>query len=169
MERFCRVVCRGVASLLVEFSGANSTAHTDETGSPQDVAATTDGPTVRVSIGGDGYDLSREQAAALAEAVGDALSERQEFLRTAGEHREDGSYVVSRRGADSTGNSTVFESFDELRRTFDRLPESFGADDLTRAGITGSRRHMLVRHFAEHPAFPATLASRNPLRVEKQG
>lgn len=113
--------------------------------------------------------MSREQAAALADAVDDALTHREEFLRTTGEHRDDGSYVVARRAADSTGNSVVFDRFADLRRTFDRLPGTFEADDLTRAGITGSRRHMLVWHFAEHPAFPASLASRNPLRVEKDG
>jgi len=104
----------------------------------------------------------------LRDAVGDALTNRQEFLRTAGERREDGSYVVERRGADSTGNSAVFDSFDAARRLFDRLPDAFTAEDLGTAGYTGSRRHMLVRHFAEHPAFPCTLASRNPLRAEKQ-
>jgi hypothetical protein len=61
----------------------------------------------------------------------------------------------------------VFERYAEVRRLFERLPDSFGADDLTRAGITGSRRHMLVRHFAENPAFPCTLSSRNPLEAEK--
>lgn len=104
----------------------------------------------------------------LRDAVGDALTTKQEFLRTAGEHREDGSYVIERRGASSTGNSAVFESFDAARRLFDRLPESFTADDVGSAGYTGSRRHMIVRHFAEHPAFPCELASRNPLRGEKQ-
>lgn len=77
--------------------------------------------------------------------------------------------MVERRGADSTGNATTFESFEEARRLFDRLPETFDADDLARAGITGSRRHMLVRHFAEHPAFPCELDSRSPLRAEKKG
>lgn len=104
----------------------------------------------------------------LRDAVGDALTTKQEFLRTAGEHREDGSYVISRRSADSTGNSAVFESFDAARRLFDRLPEAFTATDVGSAGYTGSRRHMIVRHFAEHPAFPCELASRNPLRAKKQ-
>jgi hypothetical protein len=99
--------------------------------------------------------------------VDGALTERETFFRTAGVHREDGSYVVERRNADSTGNETVFESFDELRRLFDRLPETFDAEALTRSGITGSRRHMLVRHFVEHPAFECDLDSRNPLRGRK--
>ena len=76
--------------------------------------------------------------------------------------------MVERRNADSTGNSTVFASFDEAKRLFGRLPEEFDANALGRAGYTGSRRHMLVRHFVEHPAFPCELTSRNPLTAEKQ-
>lgn len=111
--------------------------------------------------------MSRETAAELRDAVGDALTRREEFFRTACEHREDGSFVVERRGANTTGNSTVFDSFEDARRLFERLPESFTVDDISSAGITGSRRHMLVRHFAEHPAFACSLASRNPLEAEK--
>jgi hypothetical protein len=109
--------------------------------------------------------LSRAAAAELRSAVGDALTERQSFERTAGVHRPDGSYVVERRAATTTGNSAVFDSFDDLRRVFEELPVRFGADDVD--CVTGSRRHMVVRHFAEHPAFPATLAARRPLEVEK--
>ncbi|UPV74138.1 hypothetical protein M0R89_16560 [Halorussus limi] len=76
---------------------------------------------------------------------------------------------MSRRGADSAGNSKVFESFEALRRMFDRLPDEFSADDVGRTGITGSRRHMLVRHFAEHPSFDCTITRRNPLTAEKTG
>ncbi len=50
---------------------------------------------------------------------------------------------------------------------FDRLPVEFTADDVGRTGITGSRRHMLVRHFAEHPAFDCDITRRNPLTAEK--
>ncbi len=50
---------------------------------------------------------------------------------------------------------------------FDRLPAEFSADDVGRTGITGSRRHMLVRHFAEHPNFDCTITRRNPLTAEK--
>ncbi|GGL58170.1 DUF7528 family protein [Halocalculus aciditolerans] len=128
-----------------------------------------DGGSIVLSVDGEHVELSRSAAQELTDAVGDALVEREEFFRTACEHREDGSYVVERRAADSTGNSTVFDSFDDARRLFERLPRAFGADDVQAAGITGSRRHMLVRHFAEHPAFPCSLASRNPLRAEKQG
>ncbi|AKU09040.1 hypothetical protein ABY42_05785 [Haloferax gibbonsii] len=112
--------------------------------------------------------MSRDAAADLQEAIGSALTEKREFFRTAGEYRRDGSYVVSRRGADSTGNAKVFTSFDELRRLYDRLPERFTAEDIGRTGITGSRRHMILRHFGEHPAFDCRIASRNPLTGEKE-
>ncbi|RYJ13428.1 hypothetical protein ELS19_05245 [Halogeometricum borinquense] len=111
--------------------------------------------------------MSRADAAELQDAIGAAITEKQEFFRTAGEHRMDGSYVVSRRGADSAGNTKVFDSFDALRRLFDRLPDEFTADDVSRTGITGSRRHMVVRHFGEHPAFDCDIAQRNPLTVVK--
>ena len=122
-----------------------------------------------LAVDGCDYELSRDEATELQAAVGDALTQRREFFRTAGVHREDGTYEVSRRGADSAGNSKVFESFEVLRRLFDRLPDEFSADDVGRTGITGSRRHMLVRHFAEHPAFDCSIARRNPLTAEKTG
>lgn len=105
----------------------------------------------------------------LAEAIEDAATARQTFFRTACKHRADGTYVVERRGAESTGNSAVFDSFDAAKRLFARLPDRFGSDALDRAGYTGSRRHMLVRHFAEHPDFPCELASRSPLEASKTG
>ncbi len=111
--------------------------------------------------------MSRREAIALQEQIGDALVERREFFRTAGAHREDGSYEVTRRGADSAGNAKVFASFTELRRLYDRLPDEFGAEAVGRTGITGSRRHMLVRHFAEHPEFDCSITSRSPLQVAK--
>ena len=103
----------------------------------------------------------------MADEVGEALVSREEFLRTAGEHRPDGSYVVSRRGADSAGNEKVFDSFRRLERLYERLPGTFDADDVGRTGITGSRRHMVVRHLAEHSGFECGTVSRNPLRVSK--
>ncbi|WP_129117067.1 DUF7528 family protein [Halegenticoccus tardaugens] len=112
--------------------------------------------------------MSRADAADLQDAIGAALTEKREFFRTAGEHRDDGSYVVSRRGAESTGNAKVFAGFDALRRLFDRLPEEFTAEDVGRTGITGSRRHMLIRHFGEHPAFDCEISSRNPLTGRKK-
>ncbi|WP_350356181.1 DUF7528 family protein [Halorarius halobius] len=112
--------------------------------------------------------MSRAAARELQAAVGDALVERREFLHTSGEHREDGSYVVARRGADSAGNEKVFDAFARVERLYERLPETFTAEDVSRTGITGSRRHMLVRHFAEHPAFDCAISRRNPLTVEKR-
>ncbi|MFC7129775.1 DUF7528 family protein [Haloferax chudinovii] len=127
-----------------------------------------DDETIVVSFGDQSCELSRDAAADLQEAIGSALTEKREFFRTAGEYRRDGSYVVSRRGADSTGNAKVFTSFDELRRLYDRLPERFTAEDIGRTGITGSRRHMILRHVGEHPAFDCRIASRNPLTGEKE-
>ena len=128
---------------------------------------TTDAESIVVTIDGVECALSRADAAGLQEAIGEALTQRQTFFRTAGEYREDGTYEVSRRGADSAGNSKVFESFEALERLFERLPPAFTAEDVGRTGITGSRRHMVVRHFGEHPAFDCDVASRNPLTVVK--
>ncbi|WP_224270781.1 DUF7528 family protein [Haloprofundus salinisoli] len=113
--------------------------------------------------------MSRADAAKLQDNIGTALTEKREFFRTAGEYREDGSYVVSRRGAESAGNAKVFESFEALRRLYDRLPREFTAEDVGRTGITGSRRHMLIRHFGEHPAFDCQITRRNPLTAERVG
>lgn len=120
-----------------------------------------------LTVGESSRELSRDAAAELHDAIESALTERHEFFRTAGEYRENGTYEVSRRGADSTGNAKVFESFGAVRRLYERLPERFTADDVGRGGITGSRRHMLVRHFAEHPAFDCRISRRNPLTAEK--
>jgi hypothetical protein len=129
---------------------------------------TTDDESIVVQIGEQTCKMSRAEATTLQEAIGAAITEKREFFRTAGEYRADGSYVVSRRGADSTGNAKVFESFDALRRLYDRLPPEFSADDVGRTGITGSRRHMLVRHFGEHPAFECDISRRNPLTAVKR-
>ncbi len=129
---------------------------------------TTDDESILVQFGDDACELSRGDAADLQAALGDALTEKREFFRTAGEYREDGSYVVSRRSAESTGNEKVFRSFDELRRLYERLPATFTAEDVSRTGITGSRRHMLIRHFAEHPAFDCDVSSRSPLTGTKR-
>lgn len=75
--------------------------------------------------------------------------------------------MVSRRGAESSGNAKVFQSFEALRRLYDRLPDSFDADDVGRTGLTGSRRHMLIRHVCEHPAFDCEIERRNPLMATK--
>lgn len=128
-----------------------------------EVEAEVDGSTVRVQAGSSTLELSRTAATALREAVGEALTQRREFLHTEALHREDGSYVVGRRGANSTGNEQVFESFEALTDLFTDLPRRFDATAIGNTGVTGSRRHMLVWHLVEHPAFPCELASRNPL------
>ncbi len=74
---------------------------------------------------------------------------------------------MTRRGADSSGNAKVFENFTEVKRLYNRLPDEFGAEAVGRTGITGSRRHMMVRHFAEHPSFDCEITSRSPLTVQK--
>ncbi|MDL5363623.1 hypothetical protein QRT08_16795 [Halalkalicoccus sp. NIPERK01] len=146
-------IWHGVPTLLVEFSASSVT--------------TADAGSIVLTVDDTSHELTREGAADLRAAIEEALTERHDFFRTAGEYREDGSYVVSRRGAESAGNAKVFEDFDCLRRLYDRLPATITAEDVGRSGITGSRRHMLVRHFAEHPAFDCRIANRSPLTVEK--
>lgn len=104
---------------------------------------------------------------ALRESVGDALERRLELFRTVGQYRRDGSYAVARRAADTPGNEQVFDSFQALCELFESLPAEFGAEDVGDAGITGSRRHLVVRHAAEHPRFDCRLISERPLRAEK--
>lgn len=140
--------------LLIEFSDGNATASAD-------------GDAIVVEVDDATFELTREAAAELHESLGAALTERREFFRTAGEFRADGTYVVSRKSADSAGNAKVFDSFDALRRLYDRLPDQFDAEDVGRTGITGSRRHMVIRHFAEHPAFDCSIHRRNPLSARK--
>jgi hypothetical protein len=122
---------------------------------------------VAVALGEDSRELTRDAARALRDRLSAALTERREFVRTAGVHREDGSYVVERRGADSSGHRKVFERFEALWRLYDHLPERFTAEDVGRSGLTGGRRHMVVRHLVEHPAFDCALASRQPLTAAK--
>ncbi|WP_266078011.1 DUF7528 family protein [Haladaptatus caseinilyticus] len=122
---------------------------------------------VSVTVSGERHDLSRREADRLRAALGQALTERTEFLNTVGEHRDDGSYVVSRRGAESSGHRKVFESFGAVGALYDRLPAEFTAEDAEEGGLTGGRRHMLVHHFVEHPEFEAELVSRQPLTARK--
>ncbi len=122
-----------------------------------------------VSLGTDTHVLDSAAAASLRDALGEALTRREEYLHTAGTHREDGSYVVERRGADSAGHRKVFDSFDRLGRLYERLPPEFTADDVGRTGLTGGRRHMLVHHLAEHPSFDCALVARQPLTAAKDG
>jgi len=112
--------------------------------------------------------LTRTEATALSDAIGAAVRGRREFVRTARVVHADGSYEVRRRGADSSGNRKVFDDRRELRRLYERLPERFGADDVDHPSVSGSRRHLLVRHVAEHPGFDCELVCRRPLTVEKR-
>ncbi|MFB6134395.1 MAG: hypothetical protein ABEJ55_05350 [Halanaeroarchaeum sp.] len=84
-----------------------------------------------------------------------------------GEHRKDGAYVVERRGADSAGNAKVFDSFETLERLSDRVPDTVTAADMNRVGLTGGRRHMVLWHLVEHPAFGFELSNRQPLTVTR--
>lgn len=118
-------------------------------------------------VGDESVQFSRPAARELRDQLSAALAERRTFLRTVGEHRADGSYEVSRRHADSAGHSKVFDRFTEVERLYDQLPDRFTAEDVGRAGLTGGRRHVLLYHFAEHPAFDCELVSRQPLTVEK--
>ncbi|WP_227373576.1 DUF7528 family protein [Haladaptatus halobius] len=121
-----------------------------------------------MTVSGETHELSRREADRLRDALGRALTERSEFFNTVGERREDGSYVVSRRGADSAGHRKVFERFEALIRLYERLPAEFTAEDVGERGLTGGRRHMLVHHFAEHPEFDCELTSRQPLTAQKR-
>ena len=120
---------------------------------------------VEIRIGNRQVQVSRREAIELREAIGDAVTRTETFVRTTGRHRADGTYVVARRGADSDGNAKVFESFVALERLFKRLPREFTAEDVGGEGITGSRRHMVVRHVGEHPAFDCEVIRRSPLTV----
>ncbi|MGB9965347.1 DUF7528 family protein [Halobacterium hubeiense] len=125
------------------------------------------GGRVAVSAGDEELLLAREDAAELRDSLDDALTAREAFVNTVGVRRADGSYVVERRGADSAGNRKVFDAFAELRRLCGRLPERFTAEDLSATGLTAGRRHMVLWHLVEHPAFDVALASRQPLTAEK--
>lgn len=129
---------------------------------------TADGGELVLHLGSESYVLERGEARHLREALGDALTRRTEFVHTTGEVREDGSYVVARRGADSAGHRKVFASFPRLERLYERLPTEFTAEDVGRSGLTGGRRHVLLRHFVEHPAFDCDLAARQPLTARKR-
>ena len=120
---------------------------------------------VLLQVDDETHVLDDATARRLRAALGDALHRVEEFTHTVGERRPDGSYVVSRRRADSAGQRKVFDSFDDVRACFASLPVEFTAEDVTCA--SGSRRHVLVRHFAEHPAFECDLVSRQPLTARK--
>jgi hypothetical protein len=113
------------------------------------------------------YGLDEDAASELRERLETVLTGTQEYVYTSGEHREDGSYVVARRGAQSSGNRKMFESSRAVERLYERLPETFTAADLSRTGLTDGRRHLVLRHFVEHPGFDCELTSRQPLTVRK--
>ena len=152
-----RIACHGVLTLLIEkFSG-------------DEVSVRADGERVVVALSEYAHSLDRDAAAALRTRLGEALTERREYVHTVGTHRADGSYVVSRRGADSAGHRKVFDGFAVLRERYAALPATFTAADVDVPGVTGGRRHLLVRHLAEHPAFECALVARQPLTAEKRG
>jgi hypothetical protein len=132
-----------------------------------DLAVEREEDAVQIRLNGSRYELSEHLAGRLREALGEALVHRREFLRTVGITRADGSYVVRRRAAESSGNAHVFENLNRLHGLFEGLPETFGAEAIGSAGLTGSRRHMLLWHFVEHPEFACELRSRNPLEAQK--
>lgn len=145
---------------------ANRTDSTDVDSDPE-VTVDEGGTTLRVSLGHRVHELDRDRARQLRDALSGALTERREYVHTVCEHREDGAYVVERRGSTSSGHRKVFDSFDLARQVFQDLPEEFTAEDISAAGVSGGRRHMLVWHFAERPAFDCRLVSRQPLTVQK--
>jgi len=147
-----------VTRLVEKFAGSTES---------QDPNATRRGDTVSLDVDGRRLVLSVDDANKLQQELEDALTATAEFMHTTAEHRRDGKYVVERRGADSAGNRKVFDSFEELRRLADRLPRTVGADDLTRVGLTGGRRHMVLWHLIEHPEFPFELDGRQPLTATR--
>ncbi|UPM43525.1 DUF7528 family protein [Halocatena salina] len=112
--------------------------------------------------------LTPAEARDLHAALDEALYHTETFTHTACEHRPDGSYVVVRRRADSSGHRKVFDSFAALDELYGKLPTKFTAEDVEQPGLTGGRRHMLVHHFTEHPAFDCVLARRQPLTARKE-
>lgn len=120
---------------------------------------------VTLALGEDRHVLSHGDARQLRAALDDALYQVQEFTHTTGEHRPDGSYVVARRRASSSGHRKVFEDAHAVQSCYEALPEEFTAEDVTCA--SGGRRHMLVWHFAEHPGYDCEIVSRQPLTARK--
>jgi len=120
---------------------------------------------VTVRVGGERVELTRAAAVALRERLGAAAAGRREFAHTTGEHRPDGSYVVERTGAASSGHRKVFDSFGAVRDLAAALPREATAEDVDREGVSGGRRHLLLWHLVEHPALDPELVARQPLTV----
>ena len=136
--------------------------------SGDEVSVRRDSDRVTVSVAGRTHELTRAEALSLRESLDDSLARHREFVRTTGTHRPDGSYVVARRGVESAGHRKVFDSFETLRDLFDALPTSFTAQDVDSPALSGRRRHLVVRHLAEHPGFACKLVARQPLTAEKR-
>jgi len=120
-----------------------------------------------LQVDGESHVLDPETATELRRQLGDALTGTREYVHTSGERRADGSYVVARRGADSAGHRKVFDDFESLTALYESRSGEFTAEDLSGDGLTDSRRHIVLRHFVEHPRFDCELASRQPLTVRK--
>lgn len=103
----------------------------------------------------------------MREELAEALTGRREFCHTVGERRADGRYEVSRRAATSEGHSKVFDGVEALDRLYRRLPVEFTAEDVGDPGLTGSRRHVVLRHLCEHPRFDCRLVAGQPLTARK--
>jgi hypothetical protein len=164
--------CPGAPTLLIEkFSGSEPATttewHSSDQRRPRPRVETVDGDVVLVT--GDGRrPLDRATVHRLRRELAAAGTESRAFVYTRCRHREDGAYVVERRNADSTGHRKVFDSYEACRAVYDALPREFDAGTVgEHCEVTGSRRHVLVRHFAEHPAFDCELAARQPLTAEK--
>jgi hypothetical protein len=121
-----------------------------------------------LTIAGEQYALPVPVARRLYANLHDTLTERRQFVHTISVRHPDGRYVIERRRAASTGNRIAFDSIEAIRECFVTLPDTFGACDVECDGITGSRRHLLVRHFAESPEFACELVCENPLQAKKQ-
>lgn len=121
-----------------------------------------------LTIAGEEYTLPIPVARCLYADLHDTLTERSQFVHTISVRHPDGRYVIERRRAASTGNRIAFDSIEAIRECFLDLPDTFGATDIDCDGITGSRRHLLVRHFAESSVFACELICENPLQAKKQ-
>lgn len=154
--------------LVEKFSGTEWTElNVSNTEQVSGCSVENDGHEVFLDLDGETHVLTPEEARDLRASLDDALHRTETFTHTVCEHRPDGSYVVVRRRADSSGHRKVFDSLAALRTVYDRLPCEFTAEDVGHTGLTGGRRHMLVRHLTEHPTFDCTLVCRQPLTARK--
>lgn len=126
-----------------------------------------DGQELVVRLPDTTHVLTPTQARELHTTLGEKLTQTETFAHTTGEHRADGTYVVARRRADSAGHRKVFDSPAALFELYEQLPPEFTACDVDTPGLSGGRRHMLVHHFTEHPAFDCGLVRRQPLTARK--